>query len=98
MDLISVTEENFALIVEAKRYSLGRAVIQYLLSMKDMRDNNGSVGEVYGFVTTEEHWRMIRYDGTSFTTTENFTVLFGTSYGSEQKEMDEGLLGCGGLF
>lgn len=68
-------------------------MIQCLLSMKDMKDNNGSVGEVYRFVTTEEHWRMIRYDGTSFTTTENFTVLFGTM-GANKKR----LLGCGGLF
>jgi len=41
VDLVSVTEEKFVPIVEAKRSSLGEAMKQCLLAMKDMRKNNG---------------------------------------------------------
>lgn len=60
MDLVSVVERNFVLVIEAKRSSLGETMKQCLLSMKDMRDNNGG-GKVYGFVTFGEIWRMISY-------------------------------------
>src|SRR5258706_9700989 len=50
MDLISVMERNFVLIIEAKRSSLADAMKQCLLSMKDMGDGNG----VYGFTTIGE--------------------------------------------
>ncbi|KAF8543477.1 hypothetical protein BDD12DRAFT_874574 [Trichophaea hybrida] len=73
IDLISVGEEKFIFIVEAKRSSLGLAMKQCLLAMKD---NNGG-GTVYGFVTTGDSWRMIRYDGT-FQVTDKFEILFGS--------------------
>lgn len=63
MDLISLTEEKFVLVVEAKRVSLGEAREQCFLSMKDMRNNNGS-GTVFRFITTSDTWRMSSYDGT----------------------------------
>ncbi|KAI5806508.1 hypothetical protein DFH27DRAFT_608658 [Peziza echinospora] len=44
MDLISVKERNNVLITEAKRSSLGQAMKQCLLSMKDARDSNGGDG------------------------------------------------------
>ncbi|RPA93365.1 hypothetical protein L873DRAFT_1748747 [Choiromyces venosus 120613-1] len=75
MDLIAVGSRKFVFLVEAKRSSLGEAKRQCLLAMKDMGDNNGG-GVVYGFVTTGEQWQMLRYDGTVFTQTENFLVLF----------------------
>ncbi|KAI5837451.1 hypothetical protein DFP73DRAFT_619587 [Morchella snyderi] len=65
VDLISVTEEKFAPTVEAKRSSLGQAMRQCLLSMKDMRDNN-TRGQVNGFVTTGEQWQMLKCDGALF--------------------------------
>lgn len=77
VDLVSVEDEKFVLIIEAKKNSLGQAMKQCLLAMKDMSDNNGG-GEVYGFVTTGEHWRMLRFDGTSFVGTNTFSVLFET--------------------
>lgn len=77
MDLISVEEEMYVLIIEAKRNSLGQAMKQCLLAMKDTRDINGG-GEVYGFITTGEAWRMLRYDGTSFELTEKTDVMFDT--------------------
>lgn len=57
MDRISVGQERFVLIMEAKRSSLGEAMKQCLLAMKNARDNNGG-GEVYGFVTiaTGDTW------------------------------------------
>jgi hypothetical protein len=57
--------------------------------MKDMRDVNDG-GEVYGFVTTGETWRMLKYDGKSFT-------LITVAFASMEREMDEGELRCGGL-
>ncbi|KAH8148459.1 uncharacterized protein LAJ45_07562 [Morchella importuna] len=60
VDLVSVTEEKFIFIVEAKRSSLGQAMKQCLLAMKDMRDNNGGVGEVYG---DKQAGCTISYDG-----------------------------------
>ena len=63
MDLVSVTDEKFVIIIEAKRASLGQGMKQCLLATKDGWDNNGG-GVIYGFVTTGDHWRMIRYDGT----------------------------------
>ena len=59
VDLMQVRIEEFILIVEAKRSSLGQAMKQCLLAMKDMHDNN-SVGEVYGFVTTGKSWKMLK--------------------------------------
>ena len=50
MDLISVMERNFVLIIEAKRSPVAEAIKQCLLSMKDMGDNNGA-GKVYSFIT-----------------------------------------------
>lgn len=82
MDRISVGQERFVLIVEAKRSSLGEAMKQCLLAMKDARDNNGG-GEVYGFVTTGDTWRMLKYDG-EFQMTNKIDVLFDTM--SEEKE------------
>ncbi|KAI5839536.1 hypothetical protein DFP73DRAFT_561246, partial [Morchella snyderi] len=75
MDLISVKESNYVLIIEATKASLGDAMKQCLLSMKDARDNNGG-GEVYGFVTTGESWQMLKYDGASFQITRKIDVLF----------------------
>ena len=76
MDVIAIKEKKFVLIVESKRSSLGHAMKQCLLAMEDMRGNNGGVGEIYGFVTTGETWRMIRYDGTSFKMTRKIEVVF----------------------
>ncbi|KAF8533390.1 hypothetical protein BDD12DRAFT_865649, partial [Trichophaea hybrida] len=67
----------FILIVEAKRSSIGQAIKQCLLSMKDMRDNNDA-GEVYGFVTTGKSWQMLKYDGVSFQLSDEILVLFQT--------------------
>ncbi|CCX04283.1 Protein of unknown function [Pyronema omphalodes CBS 100304] len=95
MDLISVMERNFVLVIEAKWSSLGQAMEQCLLAMKDMRDNNGG-GEVYGFVTTEDGWRMLRYDGKDFCLTRKIHPLF---EGMDQdRVMDEGLFRSGGLY
>ncbi|KAL0638819.1 hypothetical protein Q9L58_002048 [Maublancomyces gigas] len=38
MDLISVKERNYVLIIEAKKASLGDAMKQCLFVMKDMRE------------------------------------------------------------
>lgn len=88
MDLISVTEEKFVLVIEAKTSSLGEAMKQCLLAMKDAWDNNGA-GVMYGFVTTGESWRMLRYDGESFEKTERMDVLFETMGENQQRWMKD---------
>lgn len=55
---------------------------QCLLAMKDAKDNNGG-GEVYGFVTTGDTWRMLKYDR-EFQMTNKIDVLFDTM--SEEKD------------
>ena len=76
-DWISVGEYKTVLIIESKRSSTGIAIKQCLLSLKDSKDINGG-GVVYGFVTSGHLWKMIRYDGTSFLTTNLFLALFET--------------------
>ncbi|KAF8472744.1 hypothetical protein BDZ91DRAFT_715716 [Kalaharituber pfeilii] len=56
IDVVSVTERNFVLVIEGKKSSLREAMKQCLLSMKDIRDNNG-YGGVYGFITRGEFWK-----------------------------------------
>ncbi|KAF8430201.1 hypothetical protein EV426DRAFT_708345 [Tirmania nivea] len=77
VDRISVTEEMYVCIIEVKRESLGAAMKQCLLSMKDMGNSNNG-GAVFGFVTTGESWSMLRCDGTVFQVTEMFDAIFET--------------------
>jgi len=88
VDTITVLEEMFVFVIEARRSSLGEAMKQCLLAMKDVRDNNGG-GRVYGFVTTGESWRMLGYDGTSFALTEKIEVLFEGMYRDKERWMSD---------
>lgn len=88
LDLVSVQHERFIFIVEVKRPSLGQAMKQCLLAMKDMRDNNGK-GKVYGFVTTGEQWQMLEYDGTLFRKTNIMIVVFDSMDDEKQKWLKE---------
>jgi hypothetical protein len=83
-DEISVRKENFVFVVEGKRSSTEKALKQCMLSMKDMRDNNGG-GEVYGFATTGNSWKMLRNDGTSFQISDKMDVLFGAMGENQEK-------------
>ena len=89
VDRIEITEERYILIIEAKRESLGAAMSQCLLAMKDMGDqNHGDV--VYGFITTGDSWRMLRYDSDrSFLVTNKIETVFDTMGRDEEKWMRE---------
>lgn len=87
VDLISLEEEKFILVVEAKRSSLGQAMRQCLVAMKDMGDLNKC--GVYGFVTIGKQWQMIHYDGTSFVATEEFAVMFQTMETNKKRWMKD---------
>ncbi|KAF8471319.1 hypothetical protein BDZ91DRAFT_846885 [Kalaharituber pfeilii] len=65
MDIISVRAKKFVLMVEAKRSSMGNAMKQVLLAMKDSRDANGE-GSIYGFMTMGDDWQMAIHDGSTF--------------------------------
>lgn len=88
VNMLSVTEEKFVLVIEAKRDNLGSAIKQCLLSMKDMRDIDGS-GTVYGFVTVGDVWQMIHYDGTTFGMGEDFKILFPTMATDKERWMKD---------
>ncbi|KAF8416251.1 hypothetical protein EV426DRAFT_578791 [Tirmania nivea] len=75
MDVISIMAERNILIFEAKRESLGAAMGQCLLAMKDLRDGNKG-GMIYGFVTTGDVWRMLSYDGATFQVTDRLFMVF----------------------
>ncbi|KAG0132797.1 hypothetical protein HOY82DRAFT_285272 [Tuber indicum] len=76
MDYISYDQAKYVLVVEAKRASLGEAIKQSFLSLRDMRDCNGG-GMVYGFVTNGEHWKMISFGG-EFKISQTISLLFET--------------------
>ena len=90
VDMVSVTEEKYVLIVEAKREPLSAAMGQCLLVMKDMGDISHCV--VYGFVTTGDSWRMLSYDGGSFMVTDKLHVVFDTMGKNKDKWMRDYLL------
>jgi len=81
--------------VEAKRSSLGQALKQCLLALKDMGDINGD-GKVYGFVTTGKSWQMVEYDGVSFRMTEEMIVLFSKMHENEKRWLSSHsvIVGC----
>jgi len=83
VDEIAVSEEKCLLIIEAKRSSVLQATKQLMLAMKDARGVNQG-GIIYGFVTTGEQWRMVKYDGKSFSKTEVMMLVLDTM--SEEKE------------
>lgn len=89
VDRIEITEERYILIIEAKRESLGAAMGQCLLAMKDLGDSNHG-GVAYGFVTTGDSWRMLRYDSDrSFLVTNKIEAVFDTMGRDEKKWMRE---------
>jgi hypothetical protein len=83
IDTVSVSKDIYLIVVESKRDSLGKGIIQCLLSLKDMYDVNNDNKSVYGFVTTGIDWKLIKYDGL-FTISDKMTLLF--SRMSDRKE------------
>ena len=84
MDVVSLTEVNYVLVVEGKMEVLGQAMKQCLLSMRDMWDQNGT-GEVYGFTTTGERWQMFKYNGKYFERTRQMEFIY---WGVEQDQRE----------
>jgi hypothetical protein len=87
VDLIGEAEEPFVLMVKGNRSSLGQAMKQCFLAMKDMKVRNGR-GRVYSFVTTGESWRMLSYDEI-FRMTDKMEVLFDTMGGAKERWMKD---------
>ncbi|KAG0643101.1 hypothetical protein HOY80DRAFT_1098039 [Tuber brumale] len=89
MHTLGPTDKKFVFVVKATKSSVAQAKRQCLLALKDMWDNNGG-GIVYGFVTSGEHWQMIRYDGMAFTQTDRFQVMFSSMPHEKEIWMKEG--------
>ena len=81
-------EYKTVLIMESKRTCAGVAIKQYLLSLKDSRDINGG-GVVYGFDTSGQLWKTIRYNGTPFLTTNLFLASFETMETDEKRWLQD---------
>jgi len=75
IDIVGPGQRKFVFIIEATNSLVGQAKRKCLLALKDIGDNNCG-GIVYGFVTTAEQWQVIRYDGTTFTQSHHFQVMF----------------------
>lgn len=75
VDVMLVKGKKPIFIVKPKRASMGQAVKQCLLLMKDARDLHGE-DVVFGFITTGKGWWMLSYNGKSFKITEEMVVLF----------------------
>lgn len=88
VDMIGVGNRKFVFVLEAKKSSVGEAMRQCLLAMKDIGENNGG-GVVYGFVTTGEEWKMVRYEGGVFAQTHKFQALFENMEQGKEKWMKE---------
>ena len=89
IDLAGLDHQNLVFVVEAKNESLGEAKKLCLVTMKDIGELNGG-GLVYGFATTGEVWQMLRFDGTTFTQSESFSLLFREMTKNKQSWMQEG--------
>jgi len=97
VDKIFVTKERYILVIEAQtEVSLSAAVGPCLLTLKDMHDDSGTGGIVYGFVTTGDTWRMLSYDGRVPKMTNRIGVVFDTMARDKEKWMKEFsvLVGC----
>ena len=61
VNLPKVKQVRYILVVRPTRSSLGMALKECLLAMKDMSEKNGG-SVVYGFVTTGISWQMVIYE------------------------------------
>ncbi|CAF0914543.1 unnamed protein product [Adineta steineri] len=75
--MVHVRNTRYILVVEAKRDSLGKGLIQLLLALKSMSDINNDQKMVYGFVTTAINWQLITYDGQLWKLSEPAVALLG---------------------
>jgi len=93
VDFVAPGQRKFIFVVEATNSLVGQAKRKCLLALKDIGDNNDE-GIVYGFVTTAEQWQVIRYDrdGTTFTQSDRFPVMFPGMGHEKERWMKEGAL------
>ncbi|CAF1127440.1 unnamed protein product [Adineta steineri] len=75
--MVHVRNTRYILVVQAKRDSLGKGLIQLLLALKSMSDINNDQKMVYGFVTTAINWQLITYDGQLWKLSEPAVALLG---------------------
>jgi len=62
VDLVS--EDEVLIFIRSKDKLGWKGDEAGILAMKDARDgNNKGQGVIYGFTTTREDWRMVKYDG-----------------------------------
>jgi hypothetical protein len=70
-----VGNTRYVLVIEVKRDSLGKGLVQLLLALKSMWEVNNDQKPVYGFVTTGIEWQLVTYDGQTWKLSERSTVL-----------------------
>jgi len=72
---ISLWKNNYVTMVEVKKVLQGEGLNEcFLATMKDMRYSNAG-GIVYGFITNEDSWRIISFNG-KFEISEKIQLIF----------------------
>jgi len=89
IDLVGVGKRKFVFLANATNSLVGKAKRKCLLALKDIRGKNRG-GIVYGFVTTAEEWQMVQYNGTAFTQSNRFQVMFQGMGHERERWMREG--------
>lgn len=77
IQMITVGTTRYVLVIEAKRDSLGKGLVQLLLALKSMWELNNDHNSVYGFVTTGVNWQLVVHDGQTWKLSEPSALLVG---------------------
>ena len=80
---ISTRKIRYVLVVEAKRDSLGKGLIQLLLALKSISEINNDQQMVYGFLTTGIDWQLVTSDGGTWKLSRPSTLLIGNMDANE---------------
>ena len=88
VDKISIKKQSFVLIIEGDLDCHRDMIKLCCLMMRDMWNNNRK-GEVYGFVTSGDIWKIMRYDGTTFQMAEKFYAKFSSMGKAKDRWMKE---------
>ena len=85
----SVRNTRYVLVVEVKRGSLGKGLVQLLLALKSMWEINNDQKLVYGFVTTGINWQLVTYDGQTWKLSEPSALLVGNMDKNEERWLNK---------
>ena len=89
MQMINVDTICYVLVVEVKRDSLGKGLVQLLLALKSVWEINNDQKLVYGFVTTGIDWQLVAHDGQTWKLSEPSALLVGNMHKNEERWLNK---------